>query len=200
MHHRFSFTFFVRSRALSPLFSQRSKLFTQHLPNPIWSKILMPLPTTALRQAPSPPSMARSILKQQVTQHMACGKATAPKLAPSVTRPVQSTGADPCQRDSRPLAGDGTNGWELWKSDGTAAGTMLVKDIASGPTNSLPEALTNVNGTLYFIADDGVAGKNSGKVMAPKLGQSWWRILPWRHQFTPAVPNGDERFALLQRL
>ena len=45
-------------------------------------------------------------------------------------------------------AGDGTNGWELWKSDGATAGTMLVKDIAAGTANSLPEELTNVNGTL----------------------------------------------------
>lgn len=47
-------------------------------------------------------------------------------------------------------------GIELWKSDGTATGTVLVKDIKPGTGNSLPGLLTNVNGTLFFRADDGV--------------------------------------------
>ena len=29
-------------------------------------------------------------------------------------------------------ANDGVNGTELWKSDGTAAGTVMVKDINAG--------------------------------------------------------------------
>ncbi|MCY7274697.1 MAG: DUF4347 domain-containing protein [Phormidesmis sp. CAN_BIN44] len=45
-----------------------------------------------------------------------------------------------------------TNGYELWKSDGTAAGTVLVKDIFAGSNSSDPDSLTNVNGTLYFKA------------------------------------------------
>ncbi|MDH3638961.1 MAG: S-layer homology domain-containing protein, partial [Gammaproteobacteria bacterium] len=54
-------------------------------------------------------------------------------------------------------ADDGTNGFELWTSDGTAAGTVLVKDI--NPTgDSFPQFLTNVSGTLYFRADDGTHG------------------------------------------
>ncbi len=44
-------------------------------------------------------------------------------------------------------------GIELWKSDGTEAGTVRVKDI-NGPVSSNPENLTNVGGTLYFTAFD----------------------------------------------
>lgn len=46
-------------------------------------------------------------------------------------------------------------GAELWKTDGTAAGTQLVKDIVPGlDTGSYPTNLTNFNGTLYFTATD----------------------------------------------
>jgi uncharacterized repeat protein (TIGR01451 family) len=49
-------------------------------------------------------------------------------------------------------------GYELWKSDGTAAGTVLIKDIYSGIVSSYPSFLTDVNGTLFFIADNGTNG------------------------------------------
>ena len=64
-------------------------------------------------------------------------------------------------------ANDGTNGEELWMSDGTAEGTMMVKDINPGMTyfpfpqgaNSYPHHFGTFNGTLFFAAYDGVATK-----------------------------------------
>jgi gliding motility-associated-like protein len=49
-------------------------------------------------------------------------------------------------------------GRELWVSDGTASGTFLVRDIAPGGFSSNPSNLTNVDGTLYFVANNGTVG------------------------------------------
>jgi ELWxxDGT repeat protein len=59
----------------------------------------------------------------------------------------------------RAYDGGTTTGLELWRSDGTAAGTTLVKDINPGYGWSTPQDLTNVNGTLFFTADDGTGSK-----------------------------------------
>src|SRR4051812_44840696 len=53
----------------------------------------------------------------------------------------------------------GLHGIELWKTDGTTDGTELVKDIRPGNLGSSPQFLTNVNGTLFFRADDGTNGR-----------------------------------------
>jgi ELWxxDGT repeat protein len=56
-------------------------------------------------------------------------------------------------------ANDGARGAELWRSDGTAAGTMLVKDIFPGPSGSVPSGLVSVGDKLFLIANDGTHGQ-----------------------------------------
>jgi ELWxxDGT repeat protein len=58
------------------------------------------------------------------------------------------------------VADDDVHGPELWKTDGTLAGTKLVSDImpgsdVNGPLGSNVSQLTAVGTSLYFTADDG---------------------------------------------
>ena len=55
-------------------------------------------------------------------------------------------------------AQNGTDGWELWKSDGTAGGTAMVKDIFPGASSPALTQLTAVGDVLFFKASDGVYG------------------------------------------
>jgi ELWxxDGT repeat protein len=64
------------------------------------------------------------------------------------------------------MAEDGTNGIEPWISDGTEAGTFMIKDINPGAANSME--IGGVGATDYFIkrgndlffkANDGINGK-----------------------------------------
>ena len=61
-------------------------------------------------------------------------------------------------------------GLELWKTDGTPAGTRLVKDVLPGPLSSNPRSLTPVGDTLYFMADDGVTGTELWKTDGTRAG------------------------------
>jgi ELWxxDGT repeat protein len=66
-------------------------------------------------------------------------------------------------------ANNGTNGRELWKSDGTEAGTTLVRDIFAGGEGT-PADLTVVGSTLYFSVLDGSTGRELWKSDGSEAG------------------------------
>src|SRR5262249_2757696 len=75
-------------------------------------------------------------------------------------------------------ATDGTNGRELWRSDGTADGTVLVKNITKGPKSSNPQYLTVANGSVYFAAAGGLwksDGTEAGTVLVKNVDASYLR-------------------------
>ncbi|MFM9963778.1 MAG: ELWxxDGT repeat protein [Planctomycetaceae bacterium] len=55
------------------------------------------------------------------------------------------------------------HGRELWVSDGTNPGTVLVKNIRSGTAASDPQFLTSVGSTLFLSANDGTNGRELWK-------------------------------------
>lgn len=60
-------------------------------------------------------------------------------------------------------ADDGTAGFEVWKSDGTETGTILVRDISPGEASSNPYGLTAAPPYIYFAAN------------APGMGFELWK-------------------------
>ena len=74
-------------------------------------------------------------------------------------------------------ASTNSTGAELWKTDGTAAGTSMVKDIRSGTTSSSPSAFFVFNDEVHFEirASSGIEiwktdGTSSGTVKATNSG------------------------------
>jgi ELWxxDGT repeat protein len=67
-----------------------------------------------------------------------------------------------------------TDGRELWKSTGPGAATARVKNIMPGAAGSDPKHLTNVNGIVYFTANNGTElwksdGTAAGTVMVKDI-------------------------------
>lgn len=64
-------------------------------------------------------------------------------------------------------ATNGLNGRELWKTNGSAASTSMVKDIYRPNVSGNPRFFTKVNGTVYFTAFDRFA--SPGFIIANEL-------------------------------
>ena len=54
------------------------------------------------------------------------------------------------------VSNDGVHGPELWRSDGTAAGTRMLLDACPGICSSFPSFLTVFRHRIYWLASDGL--------------------------------------------
>jgi trimeric autotransporter adhesin len=68
------------------------------------------------------------------------------------------------------VANDPLTGSELWISNGSSAGTTLIKDIYPGGYSSSISGLVNIGGTIYFTANDGVNGRELWKTNGTPAG------------------------------
>ncbi len=71
-------------------------------------------------------------------------------------------------------ARDGVHGHELWVSDGTNAGTRMIKDINPGSASSTPFFFTGANGLVFFSARTPPPDVSCGGLTAPKRARSEW--------------------------
>jgi ELWxxDGT repeat protein len=106
------------------------------------------------------------------------------------------------------VADDHIHGTELWKSDGTDAGTVLVKDICPGYCAGRPSALTALGGVLYFAADDGAHGRElwrsdgtaAGtflvKDINPGLAGAVYDVVAWNGRLVLVADDGQHGYEL----
>jgi ELWxxDGT repeat protein len=100
-------------------------------------------------------------------------------------------------------ANDGSNGQELWKSDGTANGTSMVRDINPGSAPSYPGNFYSFNNKLYVGSDASFGGKLYVASTLTKGGGSFDIVHPdpskpigsrLRHCFVEAPTRGDNMY------
>ena len=80
---------------------------------------------------------------------------------------------------------------ELWRSDGTAAGTTRLLDINPGRRSSSPSGFTEFNGFLYFNAADGTNGRELWRTDGTTAGTTL--VLDIRPLATGSNPAGFTR-------
>lgn len=87
-------------------------------------------------------------------------------------------------------AHDSIHGRELWRSDGTPSGTVLVKDIHPGAQDSGPSGFVVLGSHAYFFADDGGHGRELWRSDGTEAGTHLVAdIRPGRHGNVAQVPT-----------
>jgi ELWxxDGT repeat protein len=77
---------------------------------------------------------------------------------------------------------DSVHGIEIWKSDGTAAGTQPFADVCPGICSSGPWGQTVVGSTVFFGADHGIHGRSLWKTDGTAEGTTLIR------EISPSAP------------
>jgi ELWxxDGT repeat protein len=117
---------------------------------------------TAKRATFSPPSATAVLLRRRRRARIQLWRSD----GATGTQPVARVGAGEmiAAGDVLLFVGyDTAHGSALWRSDGTAEGTQLVRDINPGAADDVLYGFGAVGATLYFRADDGVHGSELWK-------------------------------------
>ena len=85
-------------------------------------------------------------------------------------------------------AADEDHGTEPWISDGTAAGTVMLQDIAPGKPSSSPQDFTRSGDRIFFTADDGATGVELWAMPVPADSSRIRELAPLPPGTRPAVP------------
>lgn len=89
------------------------------------------------------------------------------------------------------IARNATDGVELWQSDGSVAGTNMVKDIYPGSNPSYPLIYHEYNGEIFFRANNGTNGyelwKSDGTLAGTQMVVDTW---PGSSNAVPLTTNG----------
>jgi trimeric autotransporter adhesin len=107
-----------------------------------------------------------------VTDGTAAGSRLVKDIRPGFEEQLDTYGLPPYPRSSSPygfvplgsvvlfVAADDEHGEELWRSDGTPAGTTLVADLCPGPCSPRIAETTGFGGRVFFVADGpGASGR-----------------------------------------
>ncbi|HOU76314.1 MAG TPA: hypothetical protein PK957_04320 [Candidatus Dojkabacteria bacterium] len=83
------------------------------------------------------------------------------------------------------------HGYELWRSDGTEAGTYMFKDISIGSLGNVPYYLTRLDDIILFNAGDGSNGyelwRTDGTDMGTYMVKDIW----------PGPDSGEPQYFVL---